>query len=99
MNPYITQLNEKLAAYRLRCDGVEFDSVLELLWECYSNANPIADDRVKQCEAAIAPVYEAIPLDASNQLFIMIYDVCAAYQRAAFLEGIHIGAALAAGLQ
>lgn len=94
MNPYITQLKKELAEYEKACGGEAQASVLEFLWHCYSAANPVDNGEVKAAETAIMPVFQELSFDSSNMLNDLILDLCTAYQRAAFLEGIQVGAHL-----
>ena len=98
MNPYITKLKQELAAYEAVC-GNEGASILDLLWYCYSASNAVDDGKIKEAEAAISPVYHELSTDVSNMLDDLIGDLCTAYQRAAFLEGIQVGVRLVEELQ
>lgn len=91
MNPYIKRLKSELEQNRFYHDGQVCESILELLWECYSYSNPIGDADVQKYEAILAPVFEQLPFDASNKLFMTVCELCNAYQHAAFLEGVRIG--------
>lgn len=91
MNPYIDQLNRELREYQTKCGSNRCESVLELLWYCYSASNPVDDGRIKAAEGALWPVFEALSYEASNNLFDLVSDLCTAYQRAAFFEGVLIG--------
>ena len=99
MNPYITQLKKELAEYEKACGGEAHGSILELLWYCYSTANAVDDGRIGAAERALVPVFEELSVEASNTLDDYISDLCYAYQRAAFLEGIQVGASLTKELE
>jgi len=99
MNANISILLEELSQYARQSGNSQAFSVLEFLWEQYANEHPICDECIKECEAALAPVFESLPWDASNELFVMVYDLCLAYQRAAFLHGLHTGFHLSKELQ
>ena len=94
MDPYITQLKKELAEYEKACSGEPQASVLQFLWDCYAAANPVDSGEVKAAEAAIMPVFQELSFDSSNMLSDLILDLCTTYQRAAFLEGIQVGAHL-----
>ena len=87
MNPYIEQLKKELEKFT----GSGDFSVLELLWYCYSASNPIDDGLIKQQEEALKPVFDELSNDSADRLFNLIGDLCTAYQRAAFLEGVQVG--------
>ena len=87
MNPYIQQLKTELEQFT---DSGDF-SVSELLWYCYSASNPIDDGLIKQRELALQPVFEELSNDSADKLFDLVTDLCFAYQRAAFMEGMNVG--------
>lgn len=91
MNESIELLMQELRNYQTRCGQDSSDSILELLWYCYLESNPVDDGQIKQAEAAIAPVFEELSLKSSDLLMDSICDICTAYQRAAFLEGLQTG--------
>ena len=52
------------------------------------------DGAVREKESGIAPVFEKLPFEESEELFDRISQLVTAYQRAAFLEGMQVGAQL-----
>lgn len=98
MNPYLKQLNDELDAYTAQCRNDRPESVLELLWYCYSCANTMDDGWIRRCEDALLPVYQELSATSEDVLFDLITELVTAYQRAAFLEGLQIGAQLSAQL-
>ncbi len=98
MNPYLSQLDHYLQTCQQRGGINSIESVLEFLWQCYSAGMPVDDGRVRSCEDALRPYMEALPFDPSNALFDSIADLCTAYQHAAFLEGLALGARIHAEL-
>lgn len=93
-NPYLVQLKSELDTYATKCGNDRPESVLELLWYCYSSANTIDDGQIRLCEEALKPVYQELSNVRKDALFDLISDLVTAYQRAAFLEGMHTGAQL-----
>ena len=94
MNQYHTAIQEYLRKCEQRGSFGGMESVLEFLWQCYSAAVPVDDGQIRTCEEALRPILQSLPYDASNILFDRIADLCTAYQRAAFLEGIALGVRL-----
>lgn len=94
MNNYLVQLSEQMKKYGAENTVIGMDSVLELLWQCYAECNPVDDGRIRAAEFAMRPVFQALPLEDSDDLSNLIADLCLAYQRAAFLEGVQVGACL-----
>ena len=99
MNVYIKQFKDQLADYQTKCADKAPVPVLELLWQCYFQSNTVDDGLIRQAELTIQHVFETLPVENSDVLFDMIGDLITAYQRAAFLEGIQIGAHLVDALE
>ena len=95
MNNYLEILQKELTNYAAKTGLKETPSVLELLWQNYLQANPIDDGLIKEREEALNPVFHELSVVSSDILNDLIVDLCTAYQRAALLEGIHIGSELA----
>ena len=98
MNPYLEQLKTELDAYTAKCGNDRPESVLDLLWYCYSAANSIDDGYIQRCEEALLPVYQELSTASEDILFDRITELVTAYQRSAFLEGLQTGAQLSAQL-
>lgn len=95
MNKYILQLRKELSEFERNRNAEESISVLELLWLCYYHSKPVDDGTIQKAEQALEPLCSELSFDASDALFAAIDDLCTAYQRSAFFEGISIGAELA----
>lgn len=91
MNPYTEKLTSALARYEQTCDLDPSDSILEALWYDYSCQNPVDDGQIKAAEAKLSPVFAALSLENSDQLFDVIVELLNAHQRAAYLEGLRTG--------
>lgn len=98
MSKYIDSLNEYLTICQQRGGINGIESVLEFLWECYNAGTPVDGGTIREYEEKLRPVMEALPYQTSNDLFDLIVDLCTAYQHAAFLEGLTLGARLHAEL-
>ena len=81
----ITDLTESEAKAGLQ------DSVLDLIWKYYLESNPVDDGLIRQREDAIEPIFQELSVKSADMLTGLIVDLCTAYQRAALLEGIHVG--------
>ena len=98
MNPYLGQLKIELDNYTAKCGNSRPESILDLLWYCYSCANAIDDGQIHRCEEALLPVFQELSVPVEDKLFDRISDLVTAYQRAAFLEGLQTGAQLSSQL-
>lgn len=91
METYISQFKNQLAEYAAKCGEGEAFSILELLWKCYMEESQVDDGWIMKAEKAINPVFDSLSKERSDALYELVTDLCMAYQRAAFLEGIRTG--------
>lgn len=94
MNQYLTQLITELEKYGAEYTVNGEDSALEQLWNCYSAANPVDDGRIKAADRALSPALLSMEPQAADAVSDLVSELCLAYQRAAFLEGIQVGSCL-----
>ena len=94
MSNFLQQFYQQLAEYQKKCNAGEPIPILELLWQCYYNSVPVDDGRIKEIEKKLAPAFDVLPFEQSNEVFVLLYNLVDAYQRAAFLEGIQMGVQL-----
>ena len=91
MTQYSQKLLTAIAAYEAKCGIPESDSILEALWYDYSCRNPVDDGQIRAAEAKLSPVFAALSLENSDQLFDVVVELLNAHQRAAYLEGLRTG--------
>ena len=91
MEEYLKKLYEQLAQHQNECGNNKQLPILDVLWEYYSRENPMDNHRIKQIEKQLAPAFDALPLEESNNTFSLLYDLVTSYQHAAFIEGIQVG--------
>jgi hypothetical protein len=65
--------------------------ILDYLVLCYLEEHPVASENIKAIQKEITPYFEDTPFEASNHLFRLVYDLCGAYEDAAFREGFKVG--------
>ena len=69
----------------------DISGLLDYLTSRYLEDHPISSERVKAIQDEMAPYYEAVSFVASERLFCLVYDLCGAYEDAAFREGLMVG--------
>lgn len=91
MNRYIENLKSFLAE-QTPCFGYDdANSILEMLYYYYSVANPV-DSALIRCQLKeLNDILCRLPLSENEAVFSVTGDLCAAYERQAFLDGIHVG--------
>ena len=94
MNKYIQELKDHLQICEERDGFSGIPSMLDFLWQCYACQNPVDDGFIKEKDAMMQKVLDELSFQSTDDLFSIITDFIGAYQRAAFLEGIAIGAKL-----
>lgn len=99
MNPYIQQLKKDLQTYETLCGKEDDFPILRFLWQSYSCFNPTDDGMIQKCNTALSPIYQELSLTSADTLAYFICNLCTAYQRAAFLDGILVGAHLVEKLE
>ena len=95
MNPYIDQLKKYLAEREPDYGVSDVHSLLEMLWDFYTEFNPVDNERIREKTRELGAIFESLPLKEGDQLFYMLSDLCLEVERAAFLNGIHVGVRLA----
>ena len=98
MQIYTEELKTYFSQFQLGEGGETVDTVLEYLWENYNDMFPHQDDRVREAEQKLIHFYEALSRTEADRLFMSVGDLCTVYERAAFLNGIRVGAKLAVEL-
>lgn len=94
MNKYIQLLCDHLSSQPMEFHDWNADSLLDFLFCCYTEDHPLDNEAIRRCYERMEPVFEGLPREDSNQLFQNIAELCIAYERAAFIEGLRFGVAL-----
>ena len=89
MNPYIENLKRQLAE-NLPSFG-DGDSILTMLYESYSDANRMDDDRIKTDFHELYQAMNGMPLREKDRITDPVCALCRDHERAGFVEGIKIG--------
>lgn len=91
MYPYLKALYEHLKRTPCAAEHKQGCKVFDYLTQCYIEDNPVSSDQIKSIENEMAPYYEEVSFEASERLFTMVYDLCSAYETAAFRDGFAAG--------
>ena len=90
--------SEALRAYVL---AHPFDSgdpdcttVLDQLYHAYTDSHESDPPDITALFRELSEHLETLPLDANNSIFRLTCDLCIAYERKAFLDGLQYGAEL-----
>ena len=89
MNPYIAELKRRLTESPPSFgDG---DSILTMLYEFYSEANRMDDDRIKTDFRELYQAMNGMPLREMDRITDPVCALCRDHERVGFVEGIKIG--------
>ena len=70
------------------------DSVLSMLYEAFSEANPMDDGRLKQDFKDLYQLMNGMPLREMDKIVYPVCTLCRDHQRSGFVEGVRIGVKL-----
>lgn len=97
MKAYLGQLQACLTQHSL--DLGDYESVLSLLYEAYSDINPMPDPLIK---AAFQRLYEqmnGMSLREMDQVIDPVCSLCRHHERSGFVHGVQVGVALSKELK
>ena len=94
MEQYIAILKRYLAENPPEYMDTDIHSLLEMLWRCYTESNPVDNDETKALYRSLDPIFDVLPFEDSNFLFGTVVSLCRVFERQAFLSGLRVGAQL-----
>ena len=74
------------------------ETILEFLYECYSEHNNLEDAQIKADFEALYEAMNGMDLHEMDQIIYPICTLCRTHQRSGFEHGVRIGVALAGEL-
>lgn len=89
MKEYIDALRKQLADNPPNLDGSE--SVLEFLYEAYSQVNRMDDARIKADFNALYQAMNGMDLREMDQILDPVCTLCRDHERAGFIHGFRLG--------
>ena len=91
MKSYVAKLKVYVEQDQFAWKERKAEGILDYLEQCYLEENPVESEETKAIEKEMGPIYEALPLEMSDKLFRLVYDLCGKYEKAAFREGRRVG--------
>ena len=93
-------MTEYLSALRRRLDTHppdlgDADSVLSLLYEAYSECNPMADAQIKAGFHELYQLMNGVPLEKMDEIINPVCFLCREHEQSGFVHGVQIGMLLA----
>ena len=74
-------------------------SVLDFLYTAYADVQGQDPQEIKQLFVSLDDHLQVLSLEENSEIFTLICNVCSAYEKRAFLDGIQVGASLILELQ
>ena len=93
--PSIAQaLYSSIKATPLTFDDGDADSVLELLYNAYVNTQGADPEEIKAKFATVEDCLTGISFEMNNLIFATICELCIAFEKKGFMDGIWLGSHL-----
>ena len=97
MNPYFESLKAHIKANPPNFgDG---DSVLTMLYECYSENNPYDNEQIRSDFNELYRQMNGMPLREMDQIVYPVCTLCRDHERSGFIHGVQVGIRLAEELK
>ena len=91
MNPYIENLKQFLESQVPNYGYDDADSLLQMLYYYYTVANPVDNAEIRCRLKSHDRILNRLTIKEQDTLFNTTSGLCTAYERQAFLDGIHVG--------
>lgn len=92
-------LLQHIKADTLHFEDCDADSVLELLYNAYANAQGADPDEIKAKFATVEDCLTGISFEMNNLIFATVCDLCLSFEKKGFMDGIRLGSHLMLELQ
>lgn len=93
-NQYVKIVKDYLSNHEPNYGDGEIHSLLGMLWQTYTEINPIDNDNVRELFTKLEKSSGKLQENASKELFRLVCGLCQEYEQQAFLEGLHVGTRL-----
>ena len=93
MKDYLTVLRDHITAHPP--DLGDTDSVLNLLYEAYSEMDPMEDDQIRAGFHELYQLMNGVPLEKMDEIINPVCFLCREHERSGFVHGVQIGMLLA----
>lgn len=67
------------------------ETILEFLYECYSEHNNLEDAQIKADFEALYEAMNGMELHEMDQIIYLVCILCRGHQRSGFVEGVKVG--------
>ena len=97
MKDYLKVLRERITAHPP--DLGDTDSVLNLLYEAYSEMDPMEGNQIRAGFHELYQLMNGVPLEKMDEIINPVCFLCREHERSGFVHGVQIGMLLAQELE
>ena len=94
MKPISEALKAYIEAHPFDSGSSSCETVLEQIYQAYTDSHESDPPAITALFRELSEYLERLPLDTNNSIFRLTCDLCIAYERKAFLDGLQYGAHL-----
>ena len=94
MKPISEALRTYLDTHPFDSGTCDSETVLEQLYQAYTDSHESDPTDITALFRELSEHLERLPLDTNNSIFRLTCDLCIAYEKKAFLDGVQYGAHL-----
>ena len=84
-------MREYLNTEELYCGDPDIHSLLELLYRCYTEHNPIDNAEIRAAFSSLDGMLGKLTLAENDQVFYTLCRICSETEHLAFMEGLRVG--------
>ena len=99
MNSFIQLLNDEINQYFSSFDRCKYNTMMDLLWDFYSQHFPIVSNSIDLHFAEISESLNSLSKKKQRKILRITYQLCEECEKEAFLQGIRIGVQVMRELQ
>ena len=94
MHPILEKTKAQLLAQPANCSSADTDALLKMLYIQYTALHPIDSAAIRSSFDAVNQVIGRLSVREDDLMTDLVCRLCGEYERAAFLEGLRVGARL-----
>lgn len=94
MNEIAKRLNAYITAHPFDSGGSDCETVLEQLYQAYAESHESDPLEIRDGFRELDALLEQLSLDNNNAVWNLCFQLCTAYERKAFRDGLQYGAHL-----
>ena len=94
MKPHSEALRDYLQTQPYDIGDPDCENILDLLYRAYAETHESDPPEIQAGFMEMEEFLKTLPLDDNNSIFRLTCDLCIAYERKAFLDGLQYGAHL-----